>query len=117
MSQLVRYTLWPGPFLEECAREFGDHFTVKLAGYGSFVMLSSPEAIKDIFRGDAHVLHSGEANEFLSLTVGRNSVLVLDDEPHQRQRRVLVPPLQGERMRSFFQVMREATESEIARWP
>jgi cytochrome P450 len=116
-SQLVRYTLWPGPFLESCAREFGDPFTIKLAGYGSFVMLSSPDAVKDVFRGDPHVLHSGEANEFFSVTVGRNSVLVLDEGPHQRQRRVLVPPLQGERMRGYHDVMREATESEIARWP
>lgn len=117
VSQLVRYTLWPGPFLEKCALEFGDPFTIKLAGFGSFVMLSSPDAIKDVFRGDPHDLHSGEANDFLSVTVGRNSVLVLDEEPHRRQRRVLVPPLQGERMRSYFDVMREATESEIAQWP
>ena len=115
--QLARYTLRPGPFLERCAARFGDPFTVKLAGYGSFVMVSSPEAIKDIFRGDPQVLHSGEANEFLSLTVGMSSVLVLDEEPHRRQRRVLLPPFQGERMRAFFGVMRAAADEEIGRWP
>jgi unspecific monooxygenase len=63
------------------------------------------------------VLHSGEGNEFLSATVGENSVLVLDDEPHARQRRVLLPPLKGERMRSFFDAMQSATLEAVDGWP
>jgi hypothetical protein len=50
---------------------------------------------------EPHALHSGEGNEFLAASVGNNSVLVLEG-PHARQRRVLLPPLKGERMRSFF---------------
>jgi cytochrome P450 len=105
------------PFLEACARRYGDPFMVRFAGYGKFVMLASPDAVKDVFRGDSHTLHSGEGNEFLSATVGRNSVLVLDDEPHARQRRVLLPPLKGERMRSFFDAMQAATVEEVQAWP
>lgn len=78
--QLLRYSQSPLPFLEECARRHGDPFTVRWAGDGTFVMLASPEAVKDVFRGDSHALHSGEGNEFLSASVGANSVLVLDDE-------------------------------------
>lgn len=114
--QLWRYSQSPIPFLEECARRFGDPFTVRWAGYGKFVMLASPEAVKDVFRGDSHALHSGEGNEFLSASVGTNSVLVLDDEPHARQRRVLLPPLKGERMRSFFDVMQLATLETVRAW-
>jgi cytochrome P450 family 135 len=115
--QLVRYSQSPLPFLERCAARHGDPFTVRWAGYGTFVMLSDPEAVRDVFRGDSHALHSGEGNEFLSATVGPTSVLVLDDEPHARQRRLLLPPLKGERMRSFFDAMRSATEQEAVAWP
>jgi cytochrome P450 len=80
-------------------------------------MLASPAAVQDVFRGDPHMLHSGEGNEFLSASVGKNSVLVLDDEPHARQRRVLLPPLKGERMRSFFDAMQSATLEVIRAWP
>ena len=114
--QLLRYSQSPLAFLEECARRYGDPFTIRLAGYGTFVMLASPEAVKDVFRGDPHVLHSGEGNEFLSASVGTNSVLVLDDELHARQRRVLLPPLKGERMRSFFDVMQATTLETIRAW-
>src|SRR5205807_2817074 len=100
-----------------CARRFGDPFTVRLAGFGTLVMLADPEAVKDVFHGDARALHSGEGNEFLSLSVGRNSVLVLDEAPHARQRRVLLPPLKGERMRSFFDTMQAATLEAVQAWP
>src|SRR5687768_5526938 len=115
--QLLHYSHSPLQFLERCAARHGDPFTVRWAGYGTFVMLSSPEAVRDVFRGDPHALHSGEGNEFLSATVGPTSVLVLDDEPHARQRRLLLPPLKGERMRGFFDAMRSATEQESRAWP
>jgi unspecific monooxygenase len=104
------------PYIESCARRYGDPFTIRLAGYGKLVMLASPDAVRDVFRGDPHDLHSGEGNEFLSVTVGATSVLVLDEEPHARQRRILVPPLKGERMRSFFDAMQTAVEA-VRAWP
>ena len=115
--QLLHYSQSPLSFLEHCAARHGDPFTVRWAGYGTFVMLSDPEAVRDVFRGDSHALHSGEGNEFLSATVGRTSVLVLDEEPHACQRRLLLPPLKGERMRAFFDAMQSATEQEAAAWP
>jgi cytochrome P450 len=114
--QLVRYSLWPLGFLERGRRRFGETFTTRMAGYGKIVILSSPEAVKDVFRGDPRVLHSGEGNEFLSTSVGKHSVLVLDDEPHERQRRVLLPPLKGERMRAFFDAMQQATLDQVRSW-
>jgi unspecific monooxygenase len=115
--QLLRYSQSPLPFLEECAGRYGDTFLLRFAGYGKFVMLSAPEVVRDVFRGDASALHSGEGNEFLISSVGPNSVLVLDDEPHARQRRILLPPLKGERMRSFFDAMQAATLEAVRGWP
>jgi cytochrome P450 len=115
--QLLRYDHSPLHFLEACARHYGTPFTVRLAGYGTHVMLTAADAIKDIFRGDPHALHSGEGNAIFGATLGPNSVLVLDEEPHQRQRRIQLPPLRGERMRAFFETMRSATLEEIGTWP
>ena len=50
--QLLHYSHSPLPFLETCARRYGDSFTIRLAGYGRFVMLASPDAVQDVFRGD-----------------------------------------------------------------
>src|SRR3954465_9002329 len=115
--QLVRFAGDPLRLLDECQRRYGDTFTLDVAGNGRFVMLSDPEAVREVFRGDPEALHSGEANRLFTATVGRSSVLVLDEAPHARQRRVLVPPLKGERMRAFFDAMRLETMEAVRAWP
>src|SRR5437588_6466856 len=115
--QLVRFAGDPLGLLDECHRRYGDTFTLHIAGNGRFVMLSDPEVVREVFRGDPDVLHSGEANSLFIATVGRNSVLVLDGAPHARQRRVVVPPLKGERMRAFFDAMRLETLEAVRAWP
>jgi cytochrome P450 len=115
--QLVRFAGDPLTLLDECHRSYGDAFTLNIAGNGRFVMLSDPEVVREVFRGDPEALHSGEANALFKATVGRNSVLVLDEAPHARQRRVLVPPLKGERMRAFFDAMRLETSEAVHAWP
>lgn len=107
--QLVRFAGDPLGILDECHRQFGDAFTLDIAGNGKFIMLSDPEDVREVFRADPETLHSGDANELFTATVGRSSVLVLDEAPHARQRRILVPPLKGERMRAFFEAMRLET--------
>ncbi len=113
--QLLRYSFFPLRYLEACAR-FGETFTFRLAGFGRLIMFTRPEDIREIFRGDPAVLHSGEANAFLSALVGDNSVLVLDDAPHVRQRRVLLPPLKGERMKTFFDAMQAESLAVVNDW-
>ncbi len=114
--QLARYSGSSLTYLEQNARRYGDPFTLRLAGYGTLVVHSAPEAVKEIFRADRETLYSGEGNEFLSLAVGEHSVLVLDGDAHTRQRRVLLPPLKGERMRAFFNAMQAATLEFAGQW-
>ncbi len=115
--QLVRFTFDPLGLLDLCHRNYGDAFTLRPARRGIYVMLSDPEVVREVFRADPEVLHSGEANAIFRATVGRHSVLVLDEAPHARQRRILVPPLKGERMRFFFDAMRLETLEAARSWP
>ena len=103
-------------FMDECAQRFGDLFTVRFAGLGSVVFLTSPELVKQVFTGDPKVLHAGEANQILLPIVGPWSVLVLDEAAHLRQRRLLMPPFHGERMTSYAEQMRDITEASVAQW-
>jgi cytochrome P450 len=105
----------PAAALGDCAR-YGETFTFRLAGFGRLIMFTRPEDIRDLFRGDPAVPHCGEANAFLAGLVGDTSVLVLDDAPHVRQRRVLMPPLKGERMKTFFDAMRSETLAVVDDW-
>ncbi len=103
--------------MAECAARFGDIFRIQISGYGTAAIVSSPELIKEIFAGSADVFLGGKSNEMVRPFVGSNSVLVLDGPEHQRQRKLLMPALHGERMHAYGQAMLELTNAAIDSWP
>lgn len=107
----------PLPLLERWRREYGDTFTVKIAQEPPWVVLSDPEDVKTVFTGDPRILHAGEGNQILGPILGNHSVLLLDDERHMRQRKLMLPPFHGERMKRHVETMAEAAREEIERWP
>ena len=107
----------PFRFLDECARRYGDWFTVRVPGVSPFVFTSDPAAVREVFLGDADALHAGAANRPLGAFMGERSSLFLDGAEHLRQRRLLLPAFHGERMASHAVAMRSAADDAIASWP
>lgn len=103
--------------LRTCQARLGDMFTLKIAGEGDWVVTSDPETIKQVFTGDPRLLHAGEANRILLPILGPDSVLLLDDGAHLRQRKLMLPALHGERMQGYGALMAEIAAAEIERWP
>jgi cytochrome P450 len=63
------------------------------------------------------VLRSGEANAVFEAGLGSRSLIVLDGAEHMRDRKLILPPFHGERMRSYGDVIDRIAEREIASWP
>jgi cytochrome P450 len=103
--------------MERCQERYGDMFTLKIASEGTWVFVTHPDAVKQVFTGDPRLLHAGEGNQVLSPLLGHNSVLLLDEDPHMEQRKLMLPPFHGERMRGYRDVMVEVTERELEGWP
>jgi cytochrome P450 family 135 len=116
LAQVARWLARPVPFAMEQWERFGDAFTVRIEPH-PWVMLADPDAIRDIFTAGPEAAHAGEANEILRPILGSHSILLLDEREHLRQRKLMLPPFHGERMRRYRDVMREATERSVARWP
>jgi cytochrome P450 len=117
LVQLWRWISNPFGFMDAAARRFGDTFTVRAAGLGTYVFFSAPEDLRAIFTADPEVLLSGAANAFLAPLLGENSLITLDRAAHLRQRRLLLPPFQGERMQAYAAVMQDAALRNLAGWP
>jgi len=115
--QAVGFFTRPTPYFEKLRARYGDTFRVHIADEKPWVIVSTPEAVKQVFTGDPAVFHAGKANSILLPLLGDNSVLLLDDEPHLRQRKLLLPAFHGERMARYGEVMREVAEREVASWP
>ena len=97
-------------------RRYGDAVTFRSLFDSCFVMVFSPELVKQVFRAPPDRLRAGEANALLGPIVGERSVLLLDGREHMRQRKLLLPPFHGERMRAYQEVMVEATDRVVDSW-
>ncbi len=115
--QTAQWIARPTRFLERCRARYGRVFTMRLIAQEPFVSFSDPDAIKEIFTGSPDALHAGEANVVLEPILGEHSVLLLDGPRHLRQRRLLLPPFHGQRMRAYGETIREATLRSMAGWP
>ena len=115
--QSLRLMLRPIDYLEHCLRRYGDVFTLRFVGMGNLVYVADTETIKEVFTGDASVFRAGEANEVMEPVLGSRSVLLLDEDEHLRERRLLLPPFHGERVRRYRELVGEIAAAEIDRWP
>ncbi|MFZ0387650.1 MAG: cytochrome P450 [Solirubrobacteraceae bacterium] len=104
-------------FLDAVRRRYGDVVTLGTTFDERFVLVFSPELVKQVFQGPPQQLHAGEANALLGPIVGQRSVLLLDGPEHLRHRRLMSPPFHGRAMLGWIETMREATDAEIDRWP
>ena len=113
----VGFMLTPTKFLDDCHARCGDYFTLRPAADRELVLTADPEAVKRVFTGDPNLLYAGEGNVTLAPILGSASVLLLDGEDHLRQRRLLLPPFHGERMRNYGTLMEQVAQRHIAEWP
>jgi cytochrome P450 len=111
---LVRY--WPRVVMG-CRRRYGSVFTLRIASVGTIVYLTDPCDIKEVFAGDPHIFHAGEANSMLSGLLGDSSVLVIDDDVHAQRRRLMLAPFKRNAVARQVEAMTEITAAKVATWP
>ena len=115
--QTYRYVRNPLPLLDECAGRFGDMFTLRLAGSVPWVFVSSPPLLKTLFSAPPDVLHAGGANATVFGPIaGTASVFTMDESAHLDRRRLLLPQFHGDRMRVYFDQIRDIAVRIMERW-
>ncbi|NJN29781.1 MAG: cytochrome P450, partial [Synechococcales cyanobacterium RM1_1_8] len=102
LVQTFQQLLNPLTYLAQQRAQYGDVFTLKFAGTPPLVVIADPKVIQELFTANPRQFDSGEGNRaFLESWVGQNSLLVLDGDRHARQKRLLMPPFHGDRMRAY----------------
>ena len=115
---MVQWLARPLQLLDRLADRYGNVFTMQLPRVsGPMVFFAEPAAVKELWTGDPDTLHAGEANLLLRSVLGGNSLILLDGDRHLRERRLMLPPFHGERMRAYGEAMRDAALRVIAGWP
>lgn len=102
--------------LEERAKRYGDPFVISKNTSPQVVYFSHPKAIEQILTADPELFDIGSGNDILIPLLGANSLILLDGVKHQRQRRLLMPPFHGDRLRTYGQLIGDITEQVMSEW-
>jgi cytochrome P450 len=114
----IRFARDPLAYIRSFYGRYGPVAKSRFPGLGLMIYVAEPELVKQVFTGDPSVFHAGEANAtVLEPAVGWNSLLTLDEEPHMRHRKLLLPPFHGDNVRRWGDTIREITEREMESWP
>jgi len=114
--QTIYWVADPLKYLEQCVERYGDTFTIRLSGMGQLVILSHPQAIQEVLTAPPSQFKSGERNKLLQPLVGETSMTLLDGQPHQRQRKLLIPPFHGQRINSYSKLICNITQQVASQW-
>lgn len=118
LLQTLQLIAQPTQFLDSCQERYGDPFTVQVLGLNSppVMFFSHPQAIQDIFSLSSTQLDFRKATHVFEPLMGANSLILQEGYKHQRQRKLMLPPFHGDRMRSYGQLICEITHQAIAPW-
>ncbi|HWF55852.1 MAG TPA: cytochrome P450 [Solirubrobacteraceae bacterium] len=106
----------------------GDMFSLPIPAFASkfvvpshpafkhLVFVGSPELVRQVFAGPPDALHFGVPNPIGKVT-GAKSLFSLDEAEHLEQRKLILPPLHGQRMQAYESIAAEETVRELASWP
>jgi cytochrome P450 len=121
LPPIVQTLIWaiaPTWLLDRCAARYGEMFTLTFGPSGrKLVVVSDPQAVKTVFTAPPEVAPSAANASPIAPIMGPSSVITLTGPEHLRQRRLLLPPFHGERMREYEDVIVDATRRSMEDWP
>ena len=97
-EQVRQWIETPVEFWAECGRRYGPVVALELGSLGPVVLLSEPEAVRQVFQFTPDRFEVRHFNEHYRYVMGDHALLLQDGEEHQRQRRLLAPTLRPDQL-------------------
>jgi cytochrome P450 len=104
-------------FVFRARRELGEVFRMRGIIPGGPVITSHPDHVRSLFTAKPEQAPSLTGESPLRPIVGPSSVLTAVGARHMRQRKLLLPAFHGEAIEQYTQMIADAAEREIDRWP
>jgi cytochrome P450 family 135 len=115
--QTMEWVARPTVLMRRAQARYGDPFTLRLAWQDApMVFTSDPAEIKRVYATPDTKLHAGESSALLEPFAGPRSILLLDEDEHMRERKLMLPPFHGEALARWRATMATVAEEELIRW-
>lgn len=111
LIQRLQWVFNPLELMETSAKTYGDFFALKLSNKQPLVLISDPQAIQEVFTTPPQ--NFGVVTQLLAYLLGENSLLLLEGQRHQQQRKLLTPPFHGERMKAYAEIINDTANEVI----
>lgn len=116
-QQMFQWIVDPFTLMASSAHRYGDLFTLPVGeNLAPVVFIHSPQLLQAVLADGKDYEAPGDRNAIFEPILGRRSLVALSGTAHRRQRQLLLPPLHGERMRHYGQVIWQITGQVIDRW-
>src|SRR5947209_19117269 len=115
--QVIRFSQRQIEFVFRARRELGEVFRMRGVVPDGPVLTSHPDHVRSLFTAKPEEAPSLTGESPLRPIVGPNSVLTAIGPRHMRQRKLLLPSFHGEAIERYTQMIADAAEREIERWP
>jgi cytochrome P450 len=113
--------LWFGQrqwdFVFRHRRKYGEVWGARGYVRGRVAMTGHPDHIRSLFTAPPELVPTLAAESPLRPVLGPHSVLTANGPSHLRQRKLLLPAFHGEAIARYEQMIAQAAEREIERWP
>ncbi|MEB3213080.1 MAG: cytochrome P450, partial [Leptolyngbyaceae bacterium] len=96
--------LRPTEYMDDKVQRYGPMFKIGGETRPPLIYVGDPDVVRELFMLDATQLHTAQGG-ILRTMVGEHSMLLLDGDAHQRQRKLLMPPFHGDRLRGYAQLI------------
>ena len=114
--QRMQWVFNPVEYMETTVRHHRDIFTSSVTGSEGLIFVNSPEGMQELLTRDNKEFYApGWVNEIVRPLLGDQSVILLDGDRHKRQRKLLMPPFHGERMRNYGELIQKITREAAAK--
>lgn len=113
--QMALYGFEPYRFFAWAKKRYGSVYTVRLMGE-TWVVLTEPEHVRELFAHGADVFDAGPANRPLRPFIGLRNLFFLDGAEHLARRKLVLPPFHGEAMRAHEGAIRDLVAAELQGW-
>jgi len=111
-GMLLVAPLW---MMRRMRERYGSAFRVNIPVFGEAIVISDPAEVKQLFKTSPEIADNLDVN--LGMILGPNSFFAISGEAHRRQRKLLVPPFHGRRLRRYEAIVEEEAVREMATWP
>lgn len=119
--QISQWILNPVGYMNTNFKRYGELFKACAlwGGADPFILVNDPKAVQYMLTHDTgkEFTAPGEVNYLLEPIIGNQSLVLLSGKKHQDRRKLVMPPLHGERLNVYGRIIQQISIDLLNKWP